>query len=85
MYASLPLEIFYLRSMDVTVYLAQFESYCNAYSIKAHKTLSLFLASIGHAVLAQLRDLYSPADVTDQNFDDVKQTLITHFYSKSIL
>lgn len=78
MYTEIPMKIFFHHQINLNVYLGQFENYCTAYSIKADRKVSLFLASIG-----QSRDLFLSKDFAEQSFDKIKGILRDYFQYKS--
>lgn len=69
--------------MDISVYLEQFEIYCQTWNIPKEKIVLSFIASNGHDLFRLLRDQFTPEAVKDQTHERIKEKLQEHYESKS--
>lgn len=75
------LERYDSNTMDMEVYLDQFENCCQVYEIKEDMKVITFLTCITHELYKVNKDIFVPEDVKAQTFTNFKQNVGT-FYHK---
>jgi len=63
------------NTMNIAVYLEQFDTLCEMWNIPIERKVILFISSIGHRLYSLLWDLFAPEVVKEQSFEDIAKKL----------